>query len=711
MILVLALTSFVFLPYRYAEDEEISKSSENQALIDALENLNDATLRKIDYQANWQFIVDTETDYWFLNGETQCLMRLSVKDDTVRIVESIKGVDPNGIYVINRRDGMCFFASPFLGKVIRYGGKSVLTISKFGVPMALALDEANRALWVADGGFNQVVKLDLDGNIQERVQLASPPQAIAARADGGLWVATRQELQIVTADGNLTEPIKQEVRYLQAVPRTNEVWAGDAITGHVFHIGGDGSIIAEGGVKRLSGIVAINDGGCWLLGRKTVFALNPDGSLLGTVQGLSHPKTILFQPSDGSVWMQEGDNQLLRLYRPFFSDDSFLRIMGLLRGKLSIEPAKDLKWIPQQPSETRQSPKHSSPTVERPPPKPQPQQSKPTTGRTPSGQQLTTQHTRSLVTSATPKSEKNERYGENEEHYQGHWNLIPRDTIILMTANMTFVRDDNELIQVTHVKDIIPLLNQINISTADVTTLTFWGTFVQNDSNIDSAVLVTGQYQVKRIFEHLPQAGWKRELYGQNELYLNPQAEAEGVAGISDNTIALGSINALKAVLDVKHQKQATIWQRRDIAPLLRNCANGDAPITMSLLIPQDVFDMANAALTLSKSILSLFQVPVIGILLEKIGVAQALGVHISHQNNAFPVKFLCLMADEDAASFLSGTLNLLKASTSALPQDKMDTQSQEAMEIFRQMTVSREERLFSIQLVIPLKEFMKVKK
>ena len=178
-----------------------------------------------------------------------------------------------------------------------------------------------------------------------------------------------------------------------------------------------------------------------------------------------------------------------------------------------------------------------------------------------------------------------------------------------MTADMTVVRDDNELIQATPIKDIIPLLNQINISTADVTKLTLLGTSAQEGKNIDGAVLVTGEYQAKQVFEHLLQAGWKRELYGQDELYLNLQAEAEGVAGISNDTIALGSINALKAILDVKqsfpapsgkqNQKQATIWQRRDIVPLLRNSANSNAPVTMALLIPQDVFDMANAALTI----------------------------------------------------------------------------------------------------------------
>jgi len=39
-----------------------------------------------------------------------------------------------------------------------------------------------------------------------------------------------------------------------------------------------------------------------------------------------------------------------------------------------------------------------------------------------------------------------------------------------------------------------------------------------------------------------------------------------------------------------------------------------------------------------------------------------------------------------------------------------MNAQSQEAMEILHQMKVSREERLFSIQLLIPLKEFLSIK-
>lgn len=623
-------------------------------------------------------------------------MRLSIKDDAVRVVESIKGVDPNGIYVIDRRDGTCWFASPYFGKVNRYGGELPFIFSELEAPMALAIDEANSALWVADGALNQVVKSDLDGNIQEmslrakrskQVQLSSPPKAIVACADGGLWVATRQGLQIITADGKLSEPIKQKVKYLQAVPQTDEIWSGDSITGHVFHISGDGTVIAEGGIKKLSGLIATKDGGCWLLGRKAAFALNPDGSLRGTVSGLSHPRAILFQPSDGSVWVLEGDNQLLRLYRPVSGDGKFLRITGLLRGNLAIKPATDIKWTPAQPDTTPTNPEQI-PSKIQPAPKIKPdskQQPEKQTSTTPTKIEkrattvvpapVTNTQNSGEFNSPSPtvvpetKSEKSERREENEGRYQGHWNLIPRDTIILMTADMTVVRDDNELIQATPVKDIIPLLNQINISTADVTTLTLFGTSAQGSSNIDGAVLVTGQYQAKQIFEHLLQAGRKQELYGQDELYLNPQAEAEGVAGISNDTIALGSINALKAVLDVKNQKQATIWQRRDIAPLLRNSANSDAPVTMALLIPQDVFDMANAALTISRSILSLFRVPVIGILMEKIGVAQALGVHISHQGDSFPVEFLCLMADEDAASFLSGTLNLLKMSTSTLPK------------------------------------------
>lgn len=46
-------------------------------------SLKDAQGKAIP-QAHWQLIVDTEADYWFLNGETRRLMRLSVKDDEVR---------------------------------------------------------------------------------------------------------------------------------------------------------------------------------------------------------------------------------------------------------------------------------------------------------------------------------------------------------------------------------------------------------------------------------------------------------------------------------------------------------------------------------------------------------------------------------------------------------------------------------------------------
>ena len=129
----------------------------------------------------------------------------------------------------------------------------------------------------------------------------------------------------------------------------------------------------------------------------------------------------------------------------------------------------------------------------------------------------------------------------------------------------------------------------------------------------------------------------------------------------------------------------------------------------MGLLMPQETLDMAKAAMSIGKTALDILQVPVIGTLLGKIGFTQGFGIHLRHGGNEFLMELLCLMENESSASFISGSLNLMKNLATSLPQGQMTTRDREAIATFRKMNISREGKMLSIEMVIPEREFVRM--
>jgi len=317
--------------------------------------------------------------YWIMQSEMQRLLHLEISADDVRIVQSYPVFEPDADYVVNLNDNTCWVTSAFQGQVTRYGKGEPLAINNFGAPMALALDAERKVLWVADGALNQIVKMRLDGTFEKRIQISASPRSIASRADGGLWIATNRGLIVLDPKGNLIKELKHKAKYLSGVPGTNEVWLADTVNNHVMRLDGDGNILAEGRLKSLSGLIAVKDGGCFLLGRNTAFRLDADGALIGTLQGLDYSSRIVYQPVDESVWiLKSRGSQLVQLPKEFHQK-SLTAIVGLREDNIRFAPADGVSWIPiaekpeepPAPPETTEPPEKILPEEEEFPEKPQ----------------------------------------------------------------------------------------------------------------------------------------------------------------------------------------------------------------------------------------------------------------------------------------------------------------------------------------------------
>jgi hypothetical protein len=283
--------------------------------------------------------------YWVIQKDTQRILHIQRDADNIAIVDAYTVIDPQADYIVNPKDNTCWVTSAFQGQVMRYGKAKPVVVSSFGAPVSLALDIKRQILWIADGALNQIVKMKVDGTVEKRVQFSKPSRSIASRADGGLWIATNQELIVLSSDGEIIKKFDRKAKYLSSVPGKNSVWLANPVDNYIMHLDDDGNILAEGRLKTIYGLMAIQDGGCVILGRENAFRLDAEGELIGTMSGLDHPSNIIYQPEDESIWiLQSQGRQLVQLPKEP-GQEQITVIAELGSDSMKVEPAVEIRWI------------------------------------------------------------------------------------------------------------------------------------------------------------------------------------------------------------------------------------------------------------------------------------------------------------------------------------------------------------------------------
>ncbi|MCZ6677396.1 MAG: hypothetical protein O7E52_09110 [Candidatus Poribacteria bacterium] len=288
-----------------------------------------------------------------------------------------------------------------------------------------------------------------------------------------------------------------------------------------------------------------------------------------------------------------------------------------------------------------------------------------------------------------------------------HLASIPQSSILWLTVDFDDVMADPALMGAMSMDEITTELEALGIPPNEVSKLTVFG--IYQSGVLSDGALVTGRYRAKQILKRLSEAGWEEEAYKNDKLYRNPQQTEVYIAVLYNDTVLFGSRDALKATFDVKRKRGESLMQKSETLLIVNDSMSSEAPITMGLLMPQETLDMAKAAMSIGKTALDILQVPVIGTLLGKIGFTQGFGIHLRHGGNEFLMELLCLMENESSASFISGSLNLMKNLATSLPQGQMTTRDREAIATFRKMNISREGKMLSIEMVIPEREFVRM--
>jgi hypothetical protein len=101
--------------------------------------------------------------------------------------------------------------------------------------------------------------------------------------------------------GRVEAAIQIEIRFIANTPNANPLWR---VNGKrlIYRFDSNGIQRIPFTLPSCKGIVGTPDGGCWSLTPQQAVRISDQIDLIGEVAGFNHPKSLIVQPMDGSIW-------------------------------------------------------------------------------------------------------------------------------------------------------------------------------------------------------------------------------------------------------------------------------------------------------------------------------------------------------------------------------------------------------------------------
>lgn len=280
--------------------------------------------------------------------------------------------------------------------------------------------------------------------------------------------------------------------------------------------------------------------------------------------------------------------------------------------------------------------------------------------------------------------------------------LLPKRPNVLLFLKINQIAKDRDLSRALNLRELERELAKSNIALGEVKRTVV---FMDSSSKKYLGMILERDNTKSKI--QLPKGRWRKERYSRDDYYYN-SASDECIASIGSRTLVFGTEEAVKDVLDVYRGRAESQDLQPTYKELTESIKRVSPPVTGYFIISQRVLDMQRAGLEAAKTVLNFLDLGIFSAILRKISLVEGFRISIEHQGNVFPTEMLCLMESEKAASLISGSINLLKSISSAVPKGEMRAQQKQSFKAFESMKVSRESRALKIKMTIPRSEFLR---
>jgi len=272
--------------------------------------------------------------------------------------------------------------------------------------------------------------------------------------------------------------------------------------------------------------------------------------------------------------------------------------------------------------------------------------------------------------------------------------FVPQESCAILSVEWPALKANNDFRRLFKAKELEDSLRRLQIKEESIRTIVV---FSGVDSEEISGLLVRGVFDSQAIAAELKTHAWNEESLDGNKVYVHA---AEYIALPSNHTLFAGTREAVLRVFRAKRNAPESIVASLSYKKVNSGISTADSkPVKAFLLIPQGTLDMADAALTATSFALSFFNLGGIGQLLKAVNVARGLAFTLDHGKDRYPIELCVLMRDEDAAVFVSGSLNVMKQLSDLAAADVRD---QQAISEFRKMTITRRQDVLAVKMEMP---------
>jgi len=273
--------------------------------------------------------------------------------------------------------------------------------------------------------------------------------------------------------------------------------------------------------------------------------------------------------------------------------------------------------------------------------------------------------------------------------------FVPQASCAILSVDWSAIEDDDDFRRLFKAKELEDSLRRLQIEEESIRTIVV---FSGIDSQKISGLLVRGIFDSQKVAAELKSHAWNEESLDGNKVYVH---SSEYVALPAHNTLFAGTREAALGMFRAKRNAPESIVTSPSYKKVNSEISIADSkPVKAFLLIPQGTLDMADAALTATSFALSFLNLGGIGQLLKAVNVARGFAFTFDHGSHArYPIELCVLMRDEDAAVFVSGSLNAIKELSDLAAADVRD---QQAISEFRKMTITRRGEVLAVKMEMP---------
>jgi hypothetical protein len=284
--------------------------------------------------------------------------------------------------------------------------------------------------------------------------------------------------------------------------------------------------------------------------------------------------------------------------------------------------------------------------------------------------------------------------------------LVPADTIVALSARWQEVCKDGQLQKPANAQVINNRLQSFGIEPTSVVNLALFSNRLDAKNN-DIGMILSGSYNVQSLLEKAKSQNFTKQLYQGHAIYCN-ETNSRALCLVKGNLLSIGTRDTVEKTLSVIQSPQKAFVRQPFIRKMMTQSKETNYPLYLFLAMPQEVEDMTNVALHMSSFVLDLAGIGVVGDLLNTIGFAKALSCSLTRRGGRFTVEMIVAMRDENAASLISGSLNLLKRTSNLLPREQMSANDRVMMNRFQDLNVTRNREVLLIYVTIPEEELVR---